>query len=91
MPVDKEIRLSKHAMDQMIDRGTSTEEVKTAIQDGEEIPAKKGRKAYRKNFPFESYWKGRYYSIKQVMPIVREELGSFMVITVYVFYIGEKK
>lgn len=91
MAGDKEIRFSNHAEGQMNDRGTSKEEVRTAIRDGEEIPAKRGRKAYRKNFPFESYWKGRYYSIKQVMPVVREELGSIMVITVYVFYIGEKK
>jgi hypothetical protein len=91
MAEDKEIRFSDHAMDQINDRGTSKEEVSTAIRGGEEIPAKRGRKAYRKNFPFESYWKGRYYSIKQVMPIVREEVESIMVITVYVFYIGEKK
>jgi hypothetical protein len=72
MARDKEIRFSNHAVDQMNDRGTSKEEVRTAIRDGEEILANKGRKAYRKNFPFESYWKGRYYSIKQVTPIVRE-------------------
>ncbi len=91
MAEDNEIRFSDHAMDQINDRGTSKEEVRTAIRGGEDIPAKRGRKAYRKNFSFESYWKGRYYSIKQVMPIVREELESIVVITVYVFYIGEKK
>jgi len=33
MPVGKEIGFSKHAMDQILDRGTSMEEVKTAIRD----------------------------------------------------------
>ena len=49
------------------------------------------RKAYRKNFPFESHWKGKYYSIKQVVPIVKEESKGIRVITVCVFYIGKKK
>jgi hypothetical protein len=51
MPVDKEIRLSNHAMDQIIDRGTSAEEVKSAIRDGEEIPAKKVEKVIGRIFP----------------------------------------
>ena len=66
--VDIEIVFSQHVMDQMVDRGTSEEEIKLTIRDGEEVPAKKGRKSYRKNFNFESYWKGKYYSTKQVIP-----------------------
>ena len=87
----KEIEFSRHVRDQFVDRGTSEEEIKIAIKDGEEAPAKKGRKAYRKNFPFESYWKGKYYSTKQVIPIVKEEAGRIVVITVYVYYFGGKK
>ncbi len=78
-------------MDQLVDRGTSEDEIKIVIKDGEEVPAKKGRNAYRKNFPFESYWKGKYYSTKQVIPIVKEELDRIVVITVYVYYFGGKK
>jgi hypothetical protein len=33
-------------------------------------------------------WKGKFYQIKQVMPIVAEEPDKFMVVTVYVFFIG---
>ena len=87
----KRIQFSKHALDPMIGRGASEDEIRLSILDGEEIPAKRGRKAYRKNFPFESHWKGKYYSIKQVVPIVKEESKGIMVITVYVFYIGGKK
>jgi hypothetical protein len=89
--VDTEVVFSEHVRDQMVDRGTSEDEIKLAIRDGEEVSARKGRKAYRKNFPFESYWKGKYYSIKQVMPIVKEESGKIIVVTVYVFYFGGKK
>lgn len=87
----KEIEFSQHIKEQLINRGTSEDEITIAIKDGEEAPAKKGRKAYRKNSPFESYWKGKYYLIKQVMPIVKEEPGKIIVVTVYVFYFGGKK
>lgn len=85
------IVFSAHALDQMVDRGASKAEVEAAVRQGEEIPAKKGRRAFRKNFPFNSQWKGRYYEFKQVMPVVAEEADRWVVITVYVFYFGEKQ
>ena len=84
----KPIVFSTHALEQMADRGTNQSEVEIAIEQGEEIPAKHGRKAFRKNFVFNSTWKGRYYEVKQVVPIVAEKLDSWVVITVYVFYFG---
>ena len=86
----KPIVFSAHALDQVTDRGTSEAEVETAIREGEEVPAKQGRRAFRKNFPFNSQWKGRYYEFKQVMPVVADELERWVVITVYVFYFGGK-
>lgn len=56
---------------------------------GERVPARQGRAAYRKNFPFRAEWKGRYYETKQVMPIVAEEDDTLVVVTVYVFFFGE--
>lgn len=82
------ITFSDHAMDQLKDRGTTTQEVEIAIRDGEPTPAKKGRLAFRKNFLFDAYWKGKYYNTKQVMPIVKEEENQWIVVTVYVFYFG---
>ena len=84
----KKIVFSQHALDQLHDRGASKEEVKLAIQDGEEVPAKKGRRAFRKNFRFGSKWKGKHYEVKQVMPIVVEQAEEIIVVTVYVFYFG---
>jgi hypothetical protein len=84
----KSIVFSTHALEQMADRGASQSEVEIAINEGEEVPAKQGRRAFRKNFPYNSIWKGRYYEFRQVVPIVAEEPDTSVVITVYVFYFG---
>ena len=84
----KPIVFSTHALEQMADRGAQQSEVEIAINAGEEIPAKQGRRAFRKNFSFNATWKGRYYDVKQVVPIVAEEPDTWVVITVYVFYFG---
>ena len=86
----KPIILSQHAQEHLADRGATLSDVEMAIWEGESIPAKKGRIAFRKNFPFKSHWKGRYYVSKQIMPIVVEEPDRYIVVTVYVFYIGGK-
>lgn len=88
---EKPVIFSQHALDQLFDRGTNQAEVKQTIEQGEQIPAKKGRMAFRKNFSFQSEWKGKHYEIKQVMPIVIEEPKQWVVITVYVFFIGSKQ
>ena len=87
MPV-KPITFSLHALEQLIRRGATEAEATAAILEGEKLPARLGRIAFRKNFSFLSEWKGRYYEVKQVMPIVSEEEDSIVVVTVYVFYSG---
>ena len=82
------IVFSQHALDQMVKRGATRMEVETAIREGEVTPVKKGRMAFRKNFPFRSEWKGKYYEMKQVMAIVVKEEEQFVFITVYTFYFG---
>lgn len=72
----------------MTDRGAMAEEVESAIRTGEYSPAKKGRISFRKNFSYNAMWKGRYYRVKQVVPIVAEEPERLVVVTVYVFFIG---
>lgn len=87
----KPITFSHHALAQLADRGTTREEIITTIREGECQLAKNNRLSFRKNFLFEKEWKGRYYQSKQVMPIVAEEQHRVVVITVYVFYFGEKR
>ena len=84
----KRIVFSPHALEQIALRGGTEDEVLATISEGERLPTKLGRTAIRKNFPFRSEWKGRYYEIKQVMPIVVEEDDTVVVVTVYVFYFG---
>lgn len=81
-----EIIFSDHALAQMKQRGVSQQEAIEAIRTGENVPAKSGRKAFRKNFTYERDWAGTFYRIKQVMPIVQDEKGRIIVITVYSFY-----
>jgi len=84
----KHIVFSPHAREQLALRGGTEAEAQAAILEGERLPAELGRAAFRKNFPFLSDWKGRYYEVKQVMPVVVEEEDATVVVTVYVFYFG---
>jgi len=40
----------------------------------------------RRNFQYNRAWGGRFYRIKQVMPIVKDDRGRTVVVTVYTFY-----
>ncbi len=48
----KPIVFSKHAQEQMIERGAAEDEVIEAIRTGEEVPAKGSRQGFRKNFQY---------------------------------------
>jgi hypothetical protein len=54
----KPILFSKHALEQMAERGANADNVIEAIRTGENGPAKKGRRGYRKNFQFNGSWGG---------------------------------
>lgn len=83
---DLAIAISDHARQQMEERGARRAEVLAAIREGEAEPARNNRAMYRRNFQFDGEWRGRRYRIKQVAPIVAEEPGRLVVVTVYVFY-----
>ena len=86
--VKSRIVFSRHALEHMPSRGTTRDEVEETVRSGERLAAKRGRRACRKNFPYRSEWKGRYYETKQVMPVVAIEGDTTIVVTVYVFYFG---
>lgn len=81
----KSVVFSDHSLLQMQERGATKEEVLETIRTGEIILARDKRVAYRKNFQFDKKWGKRYYRVKQVMPIVKEEKDK-IIITVYTFY-----
>ena len=82
----KQIKFTRHSLQQMTERGATQEEVEESIYQGERVPAKKGRSAFRYNFQYNTRWAGKYFLVKQVMPIVVQEEDVYVVVTVYVFY-----
>lgn len=82
----KAIRLTKHAQEQCATRGATEAGVRQAVEQGRRESAKMGRELYRYNFPFRQTWQGRFYAIKQVAPVVKEEASEIVVVTVYTFY-----
>ena len=82
----KTIRLSAHAKEQSLERGTTEGEVREAVERGVAEPAKGGRVIYRINLPYHALWQGKFYAIKQVAPVVAEAQNELVVVTVYTFY-----
>lgn len=78
--------ISRHAADQMVQRGASDEEVRETVGTGQPELAKNGRIARRKTFAHGREWRGRWYDSKQVLCIVAEERDALVVVTVLVFY-----
>lgn len=81
----KPVEFSAHALDKMLDRGAGEEEVLLAIRSGSSEPARGRRVMFRKNFDFHRQWRGKHYAVKQVAPVVAEEIDR-LVVVVYVYY-----
>jgi len=82
----KPIRLSKHAQEQCLERGTNELEVVQVIRTGIRQNAKAGRFKYQATFQYDAVWQGKFYALKKVAPIVAETDVELIVITVYTFY-----
>jgi hypothetical protein len=82
----KRIRLTNHARQQAIERGTNEAEIIDTIITGNRQPAKNSRFKYEATFQYNSDWQSKPYSLKKVVPIVAETDAELVVITVYTFY-----
>lgn len=82
----KPIRLTKHAQEQCIERGTNEQEIIEAIRHGTRQSAKQGRDKYQTIIQANSHWQGKFYPLKKVVPIVTETEQELIVITVYTYY-----
>ncbi len=82
----KPIRLTKHAQEQCIERGTNQFEIIQAIQLGTKKIAKNDRFRYEAIFQYNEQWQGKFYALKRVAAIVAETNIELLVITVYTFY-----
>lgn len=66
--------------------GATAPEVRHAILNGNREPAKLGREICRFSFPFNKNWQEKFYAVKQVAPVIKEEHDEIVVITVYTMY-----
>jgi hypothetical protein len=82
----KKIRLSGHAVSRLLSRGSSEEEVTTAIREAKWEGAKENRLQCRKSFPYGKLWNAKAYNTKQVKAIFEDRENEIFVNTVYVFY-----
>ena len=80
------VRFHPHAQERMKERGATEDEVQAAIEQGEQFPAKFGRTGFRRNFAFDSQWRGRRYRTKQVEAYAVQEGSDWLVITVITRY-----
>jgi hypothetical protein len=75
------VRLHPHARERLSERGATEEEVRQTVEYGESFPAKFGRTGFRRNFPFNSLWRGRQYATKQIEAYAVPEGDDWLVIT----------
>ena len=78
------VRLHPHAEERAGERGATQSEVISAVQGGEQFPAKYGRIGFRRNFAYNGVWNGLPYANKQVEAIAVREGPDWVVITVLV-------
>jgi hypothetical protein len=73
--------LHPHAVDRLVERGATEDEVIATVQGGEQFEAKYGRTGFRRNFTYGKLWRGRRYETKQIEAYAVEEDGGWLVIT----------
>jgi hypothetical protein len=80
------VRFHPHALERLVERGTTEAEAVATIQTGEQFPAKFGRTGFRKAFRFDSISEGRFYRTKEVEIFSIREGQDWLVITVVTRY-----
>ncbi|MCS7310907.1 MAG: DUF4258 domain-containing protein [Armatimonadetes bacterium] len=81
-----QIRIEPHTLQRAEERGTNAEEIADVLRTGVAVPAKSGRLAKAKVYPFGQTRLGKYYEQKRVEVIYTVEEGTIITVTVYVFY-----
>ena len=80
------VRFHPHALERMEERGAFNDEVVATVEQGEQFQAKFGRTGFRRNFPFNSEWRGKHYRTKQVEAYAVREGADWLVVTVITGY-----
>jgi hypothetical protein len=80
------IKFHPHALERIIQRGTTKEQVTETVERGERFEAKFGRTGFRRNFIFDKYRRQKYYRNIQVEVFAVKEDDSWLVISVITKY-----
>ncbi len=59
------VRLHPHAQARLIERGATEAEVIATVLGGTSFTVQFGRTGFRRNFPFNAEWRGRFYATKK--------------------------
>ena len=79
-------RLTEHAKERAVERGTTQEEIQKVLTKGKETKAKEGRRGKEMVFEYRKDWLGKTYPQKKGKGIYIEEDNENIVITVKVYY-----
>ncbi len=80
------VRFHPHALERLQERGATEAEVTATVEQGEQFPGKFGRTGFRRNFRFDSMWRGNHYHTKQVEAYAVQEGWYCLVITIITRY-----
>lgn len=80
------IQIHPHALERMRERGAKEDEVRLTVEGGEKFPAKFDRTGFRRNFAFNTEWRGNFYTTKQVEVFAVKENEIWIIVTVITRY-----
>ena len=80
------VRLHSHAQARLAERGATEAEIVATLEGGEQFPAKFDRAGFRRNFSFQSHWRGKFYATKQITAFAASVPDGWLVITLIVKY-----
>lgn len=82
----KDVQVDPHTLDRAAERGTDETEIRDVLATGVRVPARYGRLAKAKVYPFGRERGGKMYPQKRVEVYYVEEAERIVTVTVYVFY-----
>lgn len=80
------IKIDPHTLQRAEERGATRDEIVDVIKHGIDIPAKYGRKAKAKVYPFNRSRQNKHYDEKRVEVVYDVFNSTIITVTVYVFY-----
>ena len=80
------IRVDPHTVQRAVERGAAESEIIDVLENGHSVPAKYGRMAKMKIFPYNQIRGGRIYRQKKVEVFCTIVEDTIVTVTCYVFY-----